>query len=416
MVADTTYYDCLEVTPDATTDQIKKAYKKMARKYHPDKNTDPSAVKTFQDITNAYETLTDPHKRSAYDKWGPDGPGMGGMGGMPNMADFGDMFGNFGGMPGFNVFNRGGQGNQKQVNRAKCNITLREYFTVKTKDVTLSVNIKCAKCDATGFSTKVVETCKTCNGNGVELRKITPTMVTQQICSSCNGRKIDTTSTNICNGCNGNCVHESTQTVNVNIPEKFISDHVSTAILAGKGDYNPAIKEHNDLQILFYLKSVPKSFKIVRDQLILTLDISFAESICGFNQIFIHPNGTKMSIVSPEGFVINPNTYFAIESIGINGMPMLVSINILYPEKRIKLSAKSNEPMSFNLLKKTLGDQSGQTRKDSSVEPEYVYVLDTLVMVNKADLESHRTGNYDTDDSDDGSHFNGAQQHQCVHQ
>ena len=199
------YYEVLEVPKTATADEIKKAYRKQAIKYHPDKNPgDKVAEEKFKEAAEAYEVLSDPQKRQRYDQFGHAGMGgaSGFSGGGMSMDDifshFGDIFGGgsfgsfFGG--GFGGSRRGGP--QTRVNkgtnlRVKVKLTLSEVANGVTKKIKVNKYVACDKCNGTGaFDSNSYSNCSTCHGSGVVTR-ITNTILGQMqqssVCPNCGG-------------------------------------------------------------------------------------------------------------------------------------------------------------------------------------------------------------------------------------
>ena len=184
-VRDTSYYDLLGVSPDASQSEIKKAFHKLALKNHPDRGGD---AEKFKEMSAAYDVLSDPDKRQRYDQLGPagvEGDGTGGGGGNPfDQADiFEQFFGGGGG--GF----RGSRQPQRTPNmQANLNLTLEELYTGCVKDVTIQRNTICSTCNGTGAkSPSDVQTCSRCNGLGYRVitRQLGPMMQQTQVSHSC---------------------------------------------------------------------------------------------------------------------------------------------------------------------------------------------------------------------------------------
>lgn len=222
------YYEVLEVTKTATVEEIKKAYKKKAIQYHPDKNPDdPSAEDKFKEAAEAYEILSDEQKRAKYDRYGHEAPGgFGGhSGGGFSMDDifsqFGDIFGgHFGG--GFGGFGGGGG---RHVNRGadlrvKVKLTLKEISTGVEKKIKVKKYVACQYCKGTGAENGTAyTTCSTCNGSGSVTRVVNTMlgqMQTQATCSACNGE--GKTITKKCPHCTGEGIVRDEEVITLNIP------------------------------------------------------------------------------------------------------------------------------------------------------------------------------------------------------
>lgn len=210
------YYEVLGVDKGASAEDIKKAYRKMAIKYHPDKNPDnPQAEEKFKEAAEAYEVLSDEAKRKRYDQFGHqgvNGGGFGGNGGGPNMEDifsqFGDIFGD--GSP-FGSFFGGGMGGQgRRVRkgsdlRIKLKLDLQEVANGVEKKIKVKHHVTCTACQGNGSKNGAsLKTCQTCNGSG-QVRKVTQTMLGQMVststCPTCNGEgKIVETRCEVCFG------------------------------------------------------------------------------------------------------------------------------------------------------------------------------------------------------------------------
>lgn len=237
MSAKRDYYEILGVAKGASADEIKKAYRKVAMQYHPDRNPgDKAAEEKFKEAAEAYEVLSDADKRSQYDRYGHAGMGSGGRGGFGgggnmNMDDifsqFGDIFGDdifgsfFGGQAGGRA--RGGQ-RMRGVRGSNLRVKLKLSFEEIAKGVTKSIKVKkyvsCNTCSGSGAKDKSsVQTCSTCGGSG-QVRKVTSTflgqMQTVTTCPACNGE--GTTITAKCGSCKGEGRVYGEETVTIDIP------------------------------------------------------------------------------------------------------------------------------------------------------------------------------------------------------
>ena len=196
------YYEVLSVAKDASGDEIKKAYRKLAIKYHPDRNPDDAnAEEKFKEAAEAYSVLSDPQKRQQYDQFGFDGPNMGGgnpFGGSGFSMDdifsmFGDVFGGHG-SGGFGGFGGGGHQTPKYRGsdlRLKVKLSLQEIATGITKKFKVKKDVTCNHCHGTGAEEgSGTETCPTCKGQGIvtkTVRTMLGMMQTQSECPTCHG-------------------------------------------------------------------------------------------------------------------------------------------------------------------------------------------------------------------------------------
>ncbi|MBD0331094.1 MAG: DnaJ domain-containing protein, partial [Chitinophagaceae bacterium] len=227
------YYDVLNVNRGASADEIKKAYRKVAMQYHPDRNPgDKNAEEKFKEAAEAYEILSDQDKRAQYDRFGHAGVRGNGRGPQsPNMEDifsqFGDIFGEdifgsfFGGGGGART--RGGQrarGTRGSNLRIKLRMTYEEIAGGVTKNIKVKKYVSCNVCGGSGAKDKgSIQTCNTCGGSG-QVRKVTSTflgqMQTVTTCPTCNGE--GTTITAKCTNCRGEGRIYSEETVKIDVP------------------------------------------------------------------------------------------------------------------------------------------------------------------------------------------------------
>lgn len=242
------YYEILDIPRAASADEIKKAYRKMALKYHPDKNPDdPTSEGKFKEAAEAYEVLSDADKRKRYDRYGHDGvKGMPGGGHNMTMDDifsnFGDIFGDaFGGA--FNdAFGFGTRGRtRRRVNRGtnlrvKVKLTLEEISTGVEKKIKVNKYVPCDQCNGTGAEKGAsMNTCPTCHGSG-QVTRVTSTflgqMQTTSTCPTCDGE--GTVIGTKCNKCFGNGIIKGEEIISVRIPAG-VADGMQLS-MSGKGN------------------------------------------------------------------------------------------------------------------------------------------------------------------------------------
>lgn len=223
------YYEVLGVAKGASADEIKKAYRKMAIKYHPDKNPgDKEAEEKFKEAAEAYDVLSDQTKRQRYDQFGhaafENGGGGGGFGGGMSMDDifsqFGDIFGSFGGFGGFGGSRGSSRQNRGTNLRVRVTLSLSDVANGVTKKIKVKKAVQCSHCNGSGAKdANSVKTCATCKGSGVVMRVVSSLfgqMQTQSVCPSCGGN--GKTITDKCPHCHGEGVVMQETVEEVRIP------------------------------------------------------------------------------------------------------------------------------------------------------------------------------------------------------
>ena len=256
------YYEVLGVGKTASEDEIKKAYRKIAIKYHPDRNPgDKEAEEKFKEAAEAYNVLHDPQKRQQYDQFGFDGPmgsgGFGGFGGASmNMDDifsmFGDIFGGrgFGGFGGFGG-RGGGRSQQHRGNdlRLKVRLSLKEINEGVTKKFKVRKDITCKHCHGSGAEAgSGTETCPTCHGQGYVVRtqqSLFGMMQTQSVCPTCHGE--GQVIKNKCHECGGTGVTKGEEVVEIKIPAGVAEGMVVN--VPGKGNAGQHNGIAGDIQV-----------------------------------------------------------------------------------------------------------------------------------------------------------------------
>lgn len=287
------YYDILGVPKTATPEEIKSAYKKMAIKYHPDRNPgDKEAESKFKDAAEAYDVLRDPEKRQRYDQFGPEGvKGMGGFGSGAGMdmndifSMFGDLFsgGSFSGFGGFGGFGGGGQRRKPRYKgrdmRLSVELDMNEVVNGTTKKFKLKKDITCPHCHGSGSNDGKVDTCSHCHGTGSVIRTqqtMFGMMQTQAECPNCHGE--GTVIKNKCSHCHGEGITIGEEIVEVKFPAGLMEGMVLTD--PGKGGAGRHQGINGDLQIVIKEK---KTTELIRDgnNLVYNLLLSVPQATLG---------------------------------------------------------------------------------------------------------------------------------------
>jgi DnaJ family protein A protein 2 len=318
MVKETKLYDVLGVSPDATEQQLKTAYRKGALKHHPDKNAhDPAAAEKFKEISHAYEVLNDSQKRQIYDTYGEEGleQGGGGGGGMGAEDLFAQFFGGggagpFGGMGG--MF--GGGGREQGPKKARTihhvhKVSLEDIYRGKVSKLALQKSIICNKCDGRGGKEGAVKTCTGCNGAGMKMmmRQMGPMIQRfQTVCPDCNGEGEIVREKDKCKQCNGK------KTV---IERKVLHVHVDRGVQSGtkidfrgEGDQMPGVQP-GDVQFEIEQKAHPR-FQRKGDDLFYAAEIDLLTALAGGAIYIEHLDDRWLTVEIMPGEVIAPGTLF----------------------------------------------------------------------------------------------------------
>ncbi len=344
------YYDVLEVSKTASDDEIKKAYRKKALKFHPDKNPgDSEAEEKFKEAAEAYEVLRDPNKRSRYDQFGHAGVGGGAAGGgfggggmsMDDIfSNFGDIFGSaFGGGFGFGGGGHSRSSGRRRVRRGsnlrvKVKLSLKEIAHGTTKKIKVNKYVACESCNGTGAKNGgAYSTCQTCHGTG-QVTQVTNTilgqMQTSSTCPACGGE--GQIITDKCPACYGEGIVKGEEVIEIQIPAGVTSGMQLS--MTGKGNAAPRGGVNGDLIVL--IEEVPHE-SLERDGINLLYEhyVSFPEAVMGASVEIPTVDGKARIKIAPG---TQPGKVLRLKGKGlpdVNGYgqgDLLVNINVWVPK------------------------------------------------------------------------------------
>ncbi|CAG9797919.1 unnamed protein product [Chironomus riparius] len=332
MDADNKLYELMNVNRNATDAEIKKSYRKLAMKYHPDKNPNPDEAEKFKEITYAYEILSDPDKRKTYDRYGVKGLQEGG-------ADTNDMFSHI-----FGSFFGGGGGGRSSGPQQCEPIVMQELVTLEDlyvggREIPRKITriIGCTKCNGQGG--KNVKKCKECRGTGTKIIIHQMGFMTQQIASKCNdcagtGEFID--KKDRCDLCKGSKTIEDKKEVTIHIDKGM--KHAQKIVFRGEGHHLPDTVQGDVIVVL--KERDHETFKREGNDLILQQTISITQALCGFDLLIKHLDGRDLHVKNPPGNVMKNGD---IKCVTHEGMPLyknpfekgnlFINFTVEFPEK-----------------------------------------------------------------------------------
>ena len=375
------YYEVLGVSKTATDEEIKKAYRKLALKYHPDYNPgDKSAEEKFKEINEAHEVLSDPEKRKRYDQFGfagvdpnyaaSQGAGAGGFGGGFGGVDLGDIFGDifgggFGGFAGSSARSNPNAPRKGQDIRVRITLSFDEAVHGCKKNITITRQQTCTECNGTGAAPGTSpEVCPDCNGRGYTIQQQrTPfgVMQSQQPCTRCGGKgKLIKTP---CKVCHGSGRVATKKTLEVTIP-KGIDDDQSFA-LRGMGDAGSNGGPSGDVIVMVTVRP-DDLFQRDGYDVWVTIPITFSQAVLG-DSITVPTIDGKVEYTLPEG--TQSGTTFRLRGKGIqylNGRgrgDMYVKCDVEIPKKLNKTQREALKKFEGTLKEDNYEKRKGFFRK-----------------------------------------------------
>lgn len=354
----TKLYDILGVSETATHDEIKKVYKKLAMRYHPDKCLDAEEkVKNeekFKEIQEAYSVLSDENKRSMYDKFGtvtdlPEQPSSvddllnglfgagGGGGGFSFMFSSGSGgFSSTHAPPSFDFSNFFQSSKRKAVDVIEVKVDISDIYYGKNKSIELEMLEVCSSCNGIGVQNPShLVKCMTCQGNGIIQQQLTPFFVQEIQCPSCHGEGTTVQHNKHCTKCKGGKTIYSKKHFELKLPKGIPNGY--EVILEGKGGYNPQFKIHNDIKFKF-LHDIKEPYTLEDNMTVhMKVPLTLEELLVGFNkQISLYEE--QITLESHHYF--DPSKPLVISGKGIYDMKsevqrdLLIEFFIIYSDNK----------------------------------------------------------------------------------
>ncbi|KAL1123925.1 hypothetical protein AAG570_001695 [Ranatra chinensis] len=294
---DSRLYEVLGVQRHASEAEIKKAYRKLAKEYHPDKN--PEAGDKFKEISFAYEVLSDEYRRETYDRFGLAAAQANGERPGPHNL--------FGGILGHEELFSNLFGPRKtESTEYPVRTTLQDLYNGVTLNLKLKRSLVCKSCSGTGSKSGCMNTCKGCNGRRfqVSYHQLNPRMTQERKheCTVCEGRGYMISKKDTCETCKGLRTVEDDKMLEVRIPKGMSNSE--RIVFKGEGDQEPGL-EPGDIVIVISEARHPEFTRMGVD-LYLLRQISLTEALCGFSFTFKHLDGRDILIKQPPGQIIKP--------------------------------------------------------------------------------------------------------------
>lgn len=349
MVKETTYYDILGVSPNATEEELKKSYRKLALKYHPDKN--PNEGERFKAISQAYEVLSNPEKREIYDHGGEQAIKQGASGGGMDHSP----------MDLFEMFFGGGRTRERGPKKGKdivyqMNVSLEELYNGATRKLAISKKVVCDKCEGRGTKSANIgpTRCNNCRGTGVSvsIQHVGPSIVRriESKCNECSGQGEVIPPKDRCKNCDGKKIGHEKKIIEVHI-DKGMEDGQKITF-NNEGDMEPGLDLPSDIIVVLDEKPHDRFKRIHRNDLLTNLELSLSESLSGFTRAIKTLDDRTLILKAYPGEVTK---HGIIKSIPSEGMPvyknpfdkgnLLVQISVQFPDKLEPSTAQALEKL-----------------------------------------------------------------------
>ncbi len=363
------YYETLGVSRNAEQDEIKRAYRKLARKYHPDVNKDEGAEETFKEVSRAYEVLSEPEMRARYDRFGEAGVGGaaaaagGGFQDFQDMGGFADIFetffNGFSGQPGQQRRRGPARGDDLRLN---LKLDFKEAVFGGEKEIRISHLETCETCSGSGAKPGTrPRTCSTCNGAGQVRRATrTPFGIFNQVsaCPTCNGS--GEVVEDRCETCGGSGQKQTTKKLKITVPAGV--ENGTRLRVSGEGDTGKRNGQPGDLYVYLVVND---DAKFSRDgiNILSDLKVSYLQAILGC-ELDVETVDGKVAMQVPPG--TQPNTVLSLEGRGVPrlGNPVSRGKHLITVRVDIPTRIKADERELLTKLAEVRGDIVGKGKKE----------------------------------------------------
>ena len=339
------YYELLNINKDAEPETIKKAYKKNAFKFHPDRNPNDTenAEKKFKEIAKAYEVLSDPEKRKLYDEYGEDGL----QGNFTSQSPY-DIFEQFFGTSGGMNFSRGGMPfsnfftmdkMEKYNIKLPVKISFKDSMLGTSKKIGYKKQSLCNTCNGCGSNnSSKIKMCDECKGSGMvqKIKQVGIGMFSQNYekCTKCKGIKKIIPTENICLDCNGMGLKQVYSNFVISIPKG--AKHGETQIIHDKGNFSVESHKNGNLIIIYEESDSNEKFIRKNNNLIMEKKILLSESLCGLEFFVNHPNGKKIlikneDIIKPKEIKVIYGLGFPIDDQALRYGDLIIQFDVIFP-------------------------------------------------------------------------------------